>query len=55
MFAMPWRKVRPYKPGEMEFHLTGVRAARGEDVRGMHDEEWMRKRADKLVRRHRAP
>lgn len=27
---MPWNKDRPYSPGEMEFHLTGLRQMRGE-------------------------
>lgn len=40
---MPWRKDRPYAPGELEFKIGGGTA---------HDDAWLKKRAERLEKKH---
>lgn len=52
---MPWRKDRPRSPGEMEFHLTGLREMMGEHPRGIPDDKQIQRRLEKLRARHGSP
>jgi len=50
---MPWRKDRPYAPGELEFHLTGLREMRGEHAAPDLDMDRVQKKLAKREAKHR--
>ncbi len=52
---MVWTKNRPVAPGELEFHLTGLRRMQGEAAGEKHDESWYARRVEKLDKRHHRP
>lgn len=49
---MPWNKDRPYSPGEMEFHLTGLRVMQGEAPERQLDAERINRSLARHERRH---
>ncbi|HVL47696.1 MAG TPA: hypothetical protein VM889_03980 [Candidatus Thermoplasmatota archaeon] len=51
--VMPWRKDRPYAPGELEFHLTGLREMRGEHAAPDLDMDRVQKKLAKREAKHR--